>query len=90
MAREIKRVKVLPGSDLDRLLEEAARGPLLLERDGERYRVEREDIWADYDAEKVRESVAKYAGSWKDVDLEAFKAFIYRAREEGTKLPTKP
>ncbi len=88
MAREPKRIRVSRGTELARLLDEAAAGPLLLDKDGELYRLSRaevEDVWADYDPEKVREAVASYAGSWRDIDLEAFKALIYRAREEGTK-----
>ena len=87
MARELKRIRVSRGTELARLLDEAAAGPVLLERDGELYRLHRaeEDAWTDYDPERVRDAVARYAGSWEDVDLEAFKAFIYRAREEGTK-----
>ena len=88
MAREPKRIIVAPGTELARLLDDAASSPVLLEKDGELYRLNRaeeEDVWASYDPQKVREAVAKHAGSWKDIDLEAFKAFIYRAREEGTK-----
>ncbi len=92
MAKEPKRIKIARGTEVARLLEEAAAAPLLLEKDGEIYRLNRaeaEDVWAEYDPEKVREALTKYAGSWKDIDTEAFKAFIYRAREEGTKpLPT--
>ena len=88
MVREPKRIKVSRGTEVARLLDQAAAGPLLLEKDGELFRLIRaqeEDIWADYDPERVREAVARYDGSWQDIDLEAFKAFIYRAREEGTK-----
>lgn len=92
LAREPKRIKVARGTELARLLDEAAGSPVLLEKDGELYRLNRaeeEDIRVGYDPEKVREAVAKYAGSWSDIDLEAFKSFIYRAREEGSKpLPT--
>lgn len=89
MARELRRFKVTAGSEIADLLEAASTAPLLLEKDGELYRLNREeageDIWASYDPDEVRKAVAKYAGSWKDVDLEAFKALIYCAREEGTK-----
>ncbi len=83
MAREPKPIVMVPGTELARLLDQAASSPVLLEKDGELYRLNRaeeEDIWASYDPQKVREAVAKYAGSWKDIDLEAFKAFIRRPR----------
>ena len=38
-----KRIKVSPGSELARLLEEAAETVLLLEKDGVRYQLKRED-----------------------------------------------
>lgn len=91
MARELKRVKVIPGSELDRLLEEAARAPLLLEKDGECYRLEREeDISHSYDPEAALEGIRAAAGSWKDIDAEALKAYIYRAREKGTRPANRP
>lgn len=87
MATGGKRVKVTPGSELAHLLEEARAEPLLLENDGELYRLSREegeDIWASYDREAALKGVRSAAGSWNDVDPEMLKAFIYRAREEGT------
>ena len=90
MAREMKKIKLAPRSELARALKAAGHRSVLLETHGELYRIERiekepEDIWEGYDPEKVQEALDKYAGSWKDIDAEAFKTFIYRAREEGTR-----
>lgn len=95
MAAAPKRIKVTPGSELARLLEEARRGPVLLEENGSLYRLDRveqesEDIWAGYDPERVRVAIDTYGGSWKDLDAEALKASIYRAREEGSRPPDRP
>ena len=89
MEGEPKTIEVAPGSELDRLLDEAAEAPLRLVRNGERFRLDREpaedDIWAGYDPERTRAGMRAAAGSWTDVDAEALKAYIYRAREEGTR-----
>lgn len=87
MAREARRVRVPPGSELGPLLKEAATEPLLLEADGELYRLERvvENVWRRYDAERALAGIRAAAGSWSDVDLEQVKLLIYRAREEGTR-----
>ncbi len=94
MARELKKVHVKPGSELARLLDEADVAPLILERNGERYRLnreeEKEDIWAGYDPEKVRKALAETAGSWADIDTDALIADIHRAREEGSRPANRP
>ena len=51
MATETKVINVAPGSELGRFLEEIGEAPVVLEKDGERYVLAREDahdIWADY------------------------------------------
>ncbi|TAK36631.1 MAG: hypothetical protein EPO21_01820 [Chloroflexota bacterium] len=93
MKRELRKIRVAPDSELARLLEEAREGDLLLEKDGELYRLNRggkEDIWAGYDPEKVREALAKAAGSWADIDTESLIADIHRAREEGSRPADRP
>jgi hypothetical protein len=53
---------------------------VLVEKDGVLFRVEPEkkhqDIWANYDPEKVREGLRKSAGALKGVDIEALKRDI--------------
>lgn len=84
MASEPKTVEVEPGSELDRLLDEAARAPLRLVRNGEPFRLDREagdeDIWAGYDPELARESTLAASGAWKDFDADGFKAYIRERR----------
>ena len=95
MAKELRKIKVPPGSELARLLTEAAAAPLLLEKDGELFRLERveqgpEHIFANYNPQAALAGIKDAAGSWKDVDPEAFKARLYRAREEGTRPYQRP
>ena len=95
MAREPRKIKVTPGSELANLLEEAGALPLLIEKDGELYRLdlmkkEPEDIFARYDPDAAMAGIKEAAGSWKDIDPEAFKERLYRAREEGTRPYQKP
>lgn len=94
MASEPRTINVEPGSVLDRLLDEAGGAPLRLVRGGERFRLDREaaddDVWAHYDPERARAGMRAAAGTWTDLDAEAMKAFIYQAREEGTRSPDEP
>lgn len=76
MVSEPKTIAVAPGREIDRLLDEAARTPLQLVRDGVRFRLDREDedIWAGYDPVLAQESTLAFSGVWKEIDAEAFKA----------------
>ena len=44
-----------------------------------------DDIWANYDPEKVREAVEKYSGIITPEEAERWKQEIYRRREEGSR-----
>ncbi len=92
MTKEPEPIKVTPTTGLARLLELADTAPIVLERDGVRYRLAREDEdpWAGYDAARVRRALAKTAGSWADIDVEAAIAAVYRARAEGSRSGTRP
>ncbi|MBI4318070.1 MAG: hypothetical protein HY675_06240 [Chloroflexi bacterium] len=94
IAKQLRRVKVTQGSEIAKLLDVARAAPLLIEKDDESYRlileVAAEDVWADYDPKKVREALASYACTWKDVDLEAVKTLICHAREEQNSGPRPP
>ena len=90
MAKEPRKIKVVQGGELAKLLTEAEAMPILLEKDGELFRLERmkkesKDIFANYDSQAALAGIRDAAGSWKDVEPEAFKAKLYRAREEGTR-----
>jgi hypothetical protein len=84
MATTETTFQVEPGSELDRLLEQANGAPLVLVRGGVRFRVEREsdptDIWAGYDPEKVLQAFQEAAGAWRNIDTEALKADIRAQR----------
>lgn len=96
MAHTPTIVHVEPGSALDRALDDVEAKHVVVERRGVRYRLDRigaasdEDIWANYDPEAAIAGMRAAAGSWSDIDAEAFKEFIYRAREEGSRPPDRP
>ncbi|MGB8645134.1 MAG: hypothetical protein WCF84_07845 [Anaerolineae bacterium] len=93
MLTEPKRVKVNPNSEIARLLEEAREHPLVLESNGEIYRIyheEPENIWANYDPDKVKRTLAETAGSWADLDTDRMIQELYRAREQGSRPETRP
>ena len=80
-----KRIKVEPGSELARLLEEANETPLLLEKDGVLYHLtasDKEDIWADYDPERVRAGLKESAGALSGVDTKELREDIRASREQ--------
>ena len=84
MVATAKTIEVVPGSELDRVLEEAAGAPVVLVKDSRRFRLApedaKEDIWTNYDPERVRQVLAETAGAWKDIDTEALKADIRAQR----------
>ncbi|MCL5962019.1 MAG: hypothetical protein M1358_22350 [Chloroflexi bacterium] len=90
--RELRKVTVSPGSEIDRLLDEVDDEPILLEKAGALFRLsaEREDIWAGYDPEKVRQAIDEAAGAWADLDADALIAEVYHRREQGSRPPTRP
>jgi hypothetical protein len=74
MVNVLKTIHVEPGSEVDRLLDEAAGGPIDLERHGERYRLDRvaktaeSDVWTGYSAKRAIANMRAAAGSWADID----------------------
>jgi hypothetical protein len=96
MANEpLKKIKVTADSELGKLVDEARRHPVLLEKDGAVYSLtphsnDPDDLWAGYDTAKVKEAINTYGGSWKDVDADAMIAEIYAARERGTRPAHRP
>lgn len=83
-----KTIQVSGDTSLASLLDQARDLPLLLERNGERYRLERaenQDLLADSSPAKVRAALEATVGSWADVDAEALIAEIHRWRQEGTR-----
>jgi hypothetical protein len=92
MATAPKTVRVTTETALPDLLDDAAWEPMILERDGVRFRVIRaeEDLWADYDPEAVLEGLREITGTLSADEGERMKALIYRGREEGTRPITHP
>ena len=91
MAAETKVINVAPESELGRFLEEIGEAPVVLEKDGERYVLAREDahdIWAGYDPEKVRQALLQSAGALADIDRESLLSDIHAAREQNS--PGRP
>jgi hypothetical protein len=76
----VKKITVSEGSSLAKLLTEAAGQPILLEKNGEVFLLERmeqeEKPPSPEDVTRSREGIREAAGSWKDIDTAAFKAYI--------------
>lgn len=68
------------GSALALTLDAAKGKPLVLVKDGMRFRVAPEDLWAYYDPERVREALRASAGALAGIDVEAFKAEMRELR----------
>ena len=88
MTTERKYIHVDPESDLGHLLDEAGKASVFLEKNGVVYRLAPEVSSVDekdYDPDAALAGMRAAGGSWADIDTERFKAFIYRAREEGTR-----
>jgi hypothetical protein len=92
MTRSPKPIPVTEKTNLHDLLDRAARGPVLLERNGERFRLVREDDGIAYepDAERVRQILDQTLGSWSNVDADEMIADIYEARRAGSRPPDRP
>jgi len=94
MAKEPKKkIKVLERSDLAKLLTEAAARPILLERNGELFRLERmeKEVKAPRPEEvtRSREGILKAAGSWKDINTQALKAYVSERRRTANRPSIK-
>jgi hypothetical protein len=86
-----KTVRVTAETDLPELLDDAAHGPIILEHEGERFRLSRdEDIAYEPDPEAVRAMLADVAGSWADLDVDKMIREIYEAREAGSRPFDRP
>ncbi|MGH2530808.1 MAG: hypothetical protein ACRDJW_00750 [Thermomicrobiales bacterium] len=95
MVAATRIVTVEPNSEVARLIDEAGDRPLVLITNGRRYRLEREetendDPWANYDPDKLMEGMLAAAGSISEEEGERMKAYIYAAREAGTRPPDRP
>jgi hypothetical protein len=90
-----KVIKVAANSELGKLVDEARRHPVLLEKDGAVYSLtpassDPADLWAGYDPASVKKAIATYGGSWKDGDADAMIAEVYAARMRGSRPAHRP
>lgn len=92
MAKAPLTITIDPDSELGRALDDTDGSPVILERNGARFLVTRDpnDPWADYDPEKVRAGLRKFAGMLTPEEGERIKETIYRGREEGTRPIDQP
>jgi len=92
MAKEPLTITIDPDSELGRALDQTAGEPIVLQRNGTRFRVtlDADDPWANYDPESVLEGLHEIAGTLSAEEGERMKELIYRGREEGTRPITRP
>jgi hypothetical protein len=92
MTRESRTIHIDPGSELGRALSEVDAAEVVLESNGVRFRAIRihDDPWANYDPEKVRAGLRKFAGTITPEQAERIKESIYRGRDEGTRPSEQP
>jgi hypothetical protein len=91
MATTDKTIRVTEETDVRDLLEDAAEGPVILEHDGARFRLSRdEDISDEPDPERVRATLAATVGSWADIDVDQMVHDIYEARAAGSRPFDRP
>jgi hypothetical protein len=86
-------IHVDPDSDIALSLSSAGDRPAVLEVGGKQFRLKRDDQGIElssypgerHDPEKVVAGIRAAAGVWSDIDADAVKEYIYRAREEGSR-----
>jgi hypothetical protein len=93
MNEPVKKITVPEGSSLAKLLSDAAGRPILLEKNGELYRLERmkdkDAVPTPEEVTRSKDGIRKAAGSWKDIDTEAFKAYIADRRRTANRPSVK-
>ena len=92
MSNEPLTITIDPDSELGRALANTDGSPVVLDRNGTRFRVTREpdDPRANYDPEKVRAGLRAVDGTLTPEEGERLKELIYRGREEGTRPIDRP
>ena len=81
-----KTIRVTDEIELLDLLDDAAKEPVIIERDGDRFRLGRDDdIAYEPDPQLVRATLAATAGSWADLDIDRVIRELHEARETGTR-----
>ena len=79
-------------SELGRALDAHPHEPITLLKGKRRYRVidDPDDIWANYDPERIRVALEKVAGTLSPEVGDQIKEDIRRARDEGTRPLDRP
>jgi hypothetical protein len=92
MSAQPQPYHVEPDSELWTLLDQAEVTPVLVEKDGKRFRIVREvdDIWAGYDPDAAIAGMERAAGGITPEEAERRIAQLYEAREAGTRPITRP
>ncbi len=85
-------VKAEPEGEVSRLLALAETAPVVVEQNGVRFRVVREESRPkdEYDPEAFREHLRCFAGTPDPEEGERMKEMIHKAREEGTRPADRP
>lgn len=81
MAKEPLTITINPDSELARTLADAV-APVVLDSDGVRYTVAREDVFARYDAQAVLHGLRQSRGALKGVDTAALLADLAEQRSQ--------
>lgn len=84
--KDVETVPVTAADDLMALLDRADDRPLVLERGGVRYVLNREDVGAYYDPVAAREAMRSVAGTLPKEVIDEMRAQLAR-RREGSNLP---
>jgi hypothetical protein len=92
MITEPKRIKVNPGSEIARILDEAKENPIILESNGDIFRLyyEKTEQLSGFDPEEIKQAIAQTAGSWADLDTDKMITELYQAREQGSRPMARP
>lgn len=89
MAQQLQHIEFEDFADnLDRVFDQVRERnqPILVERNGQTYRLEKEtpqDIWKDYDPRRVQKAIAATSGMFKGMDIDALIADLEAQREQG-------
>lgn len=81
MAKEPLTITVNPASELARALA-AADAPVVLDSDGVRYTVEREDVFVRYEVQTVLDGLRQSRGALKGVDAAVLLADLAAQRSQ--------
>jgi hypothetical protein len=90
MVKKPLTITIDPESELGRALAETTDVPIVLEREGVRFRVIRasDDLWAGYDPQRVRHALRQSAGAFAGIDVAASQRELREQRSQDS--PGRP